>query len=625
MLRSQTLLTAVFASLLSIVSLLPAQEVNIYLPPGDSGPNQALLKSRLLKGARSIQMAAPSSPLAKGAVVGTWKVLVILIDFPDYPWTRTDDPNFFNDSLFFEPSYYRDMLFSLGTFADPLSSSEYTGSLRDFYLENSYGRFDVDGVVTRWYRAQNDLAYYANPDGQPNTGDEYGFGTYPNNAQRLVEEAVAAADSAVDFALFDNDGDGWVESLFVVHAGPAAEELYTTNYPVHWDYLWSHKFAITAQKRDGVWISTYALQPQDGTIGVFSHEFGHILGLPDYYDTDRTSEGIGEWGLMGSGGWCHESGDRYGTSPAHFTAYSKSRLRWLVPKIVTSPLYDVTIPPVEVEPVAYRLWRDTLQGSEYFLIENRQNIGFDRGLTRRQKDFGLENAAGLLIYHIDEKARQTRDDHRVIDVEEASPWFGGDPGSVIEHLDLRRDLSQYQFLNRGNRGDNGDPWPGYSQLNADLTDFLGERDRIVFDDNSVPSAKDYDDLPTGVRIANIRLEGLNVRADLVVPVTTAVSEPVQAIPNQFALSASHPNPMSQTTQIELHIPAEVATTAVEVSIYDVTGRRVRVLVREALSPGSHRLLWDGRDDHGALLPNGVYYYQATAGRQRVARKLLLLR
>lgn len=620
-----------FRSTLVALLLLPifhlqAQEICIYLPPGRTGPDQALLKRRFLKGARPVEPGPPGSAVSQGGVEGSWNLLVILIDFPDYPWTNTEDPNFANDSLTYIPDFYREMLFSKGTFGAPGSASPYTGSMRDFYLENSYGRFEVVGVVTRWYRAENHLSYYANPDGEANTGDEYGLGSYPHNAQRLVEEAVAAADSTVDFSLFDNDGDGWVESVFVVHAGPAAEQLYTNRYDDHWNYLWSHQYAIASQDRDGVRLSTYTLQPQNGTIGVFCHEFGHALGLRDYYDTDRSSEGIGEWGLMGSGGWCHERGDALGSSPAHFTAYSKAKLGWLEPIGVQAPMADVVIPPVEVEPVAYRLWREPSSGPEYFLVENRQALGFDRGLTRRQKDFSLQNPAGLLIYHIDERARQSNDARREIDVEEASPWFGSEPGLVIEHLDLRRDLSLYRFLNHGNRGDDGDPWPGYSQMNPELIDFAGPRDRATFDDNSIPSAAGYDGAPTGVKVANIRLDGLNVRADLIVPVATAVEDlPTAEIPSRFTLSPSHPNPMSHATTIELHVPSVGGDQIVEVGIYDITGRRVRVLAQARFSPGAHRLTWDGRDESGRLLPDGLYVYRARAGRTAAARKLLLVR
>ncbi len=625
--RLHRCLTALCACLLFVPLSLQAQDVCVYQPPGATAADVSLLKPRLLKQVQSLGVAPPATPLSKGPITGTWNLLVILIDFPDYPWDETGDPNFFNDSLAYTPSYFGDMLFSLNSFADPFSSSDYTGSMRDYYLENSYGQFDIRGVVTRWYRAEHNLSYYTNPDGNPNTGDEYGFGTYPNNAQRLVEEAVAAADSTVDFALFDNDGDGWVESLFVVHAGPSAEELYTINYDAHWNYLWSHKSAIQTQRRDGVWLFGYTLEPENGRIGVFSHEFGHVLGLPDYYDTDNSSEGIGEWGLMASGGWCHSPGDRVGTGPAHFSAYSKKQLGWLQPRWVTASMDDVEIPPVEVEPVAYRLWRDGAEGPEYFLLENRQTIGFDRGLTRRQVELGLQPAAGLLIYHIDEEARQANDRHRQIDVEEASPWFETDGGLVLEQLDLRRDLTKYQFLNQGNRGDNGDPWPGYSRFAAELTDFVGARDRTVFDDSTVPSARDYLGEPTGVRVANIRLVGLAVRADLIVPGPTEVVQAPSsaAIPEQFSLSTPYPNPMGRTGHIDLGIPSRPRPGLVEVAVYDILGRRVRLLLHRVMAPGVTRLAWDGLDESGVPLPNGIYFYQATAGQTRITRKLLLVR
>jgi hypothetical protein len=84
--------------------------------------------------------------------------------------------------------------------------------------------------------------------------------------------------------------------------------------------------------------------------------------------------------------------------------------------------------------VAYRLWRDGQQGGEYFLLENRQNIGFDAGLTRRQKDFDFLDANGLIIYHIDNRGVQRNEKRRLIDVEEASPYFSDN--QTVEQLDL---------------------------------------------------------------------------------------------------------------------------------------------------------------------------------------------
>ncbi|MFQ5753029.1 MAG: M6 family metalloprotease domain-containing protein, partial [bacterium] len=460
-------------------------------PAGPPGPrNEATLQILKQSTAFRTEKSEPSQRILKGQASGTWQALVILIDFPDYPWNHQDDINFLNDDSLYTAGHFNEMLFSSGTYKDPNSLSDYTGSMRDFYLENSYGMFELMGVTTIWHTASQPLAFYANNDGFSNTSDDYGLGPYPHNAQRLVEEAVQLADSSVDFSRFDNNSDGFVDALFVVHAGPGAEEIYTENFSAHYQYLWSHKSAIKPDTLDGVRVSGYTLEPENGTIGVFCHEFGHALGLPDLYDTDGSSEGIGEWGLMSGGGWCHRQGDQLGTSPAHFTAWSKARLGWLQPIPVTENMRQVEIPPVELQPVAYRLWSNGQNGGEYFLLENRQNVGFDAGLTRRQKDFNLPDAHGLIIYHIDNRGRQNDESRRFIDVEEASPYFLD--SLAIEQLDLERIMPRHEFLFNGNRGDNGDPFPGYRLINTIATDYIGHRDVTVFDEHSIPNSNDND-------------------------------------------------------------------------------------------------------------------------------------
>ncbi|MFQ5865251.1 MAG: M6 family metalloprotease domain-containing protein [bacterium] len=572
------------------------------------------------------EISQPSEKVLKGQARGLWNALIILIDFPDYRWDHQSDPNFPNADSIYTLEHFNEMLFSLDTYKDPYSLSDTTGSMRDFYLENSYGQFDLQGVTTAWYTASQPLSFYANNDSINGSTDDYGLGPYPHNAQRLVEEAVQSADPDVDFSEFDNNGDGFVDALFVVHAGPGAEEIYSQNFPEHYNYLWSNKFLITADTLDGVLVSDYTLEPENGTIGVFCHEFGHELGLPDLYDTDGSSEGLGEWGLMGSGGWCHRAGDQLGTSPAHFSAWSKARLGWLEPINVTENLTHQVVPPVESNPVAYRLWRDGEVGGEYFLLENRQNIGFDVGLTRRQKDFDFLDANGLIIYHVDNQGNQGNESRRLIDVEEASPYFSED--QITEQLDLVRYIPFHQLLFNGNRGDNGDPFPGYSQINEDTTDFVGPRDRTVFDDSSIPNSNDNDGFPTFVSVSNIQIDGENIIADLTISPVTLVRDYSDTgsllQPLNFELAQNYPNPFNPTTKIQFTVPnfAQNGTT-VQINIYNTAGQLVRTLVDEIKQPGVHTVTWDGTDNKNEKLASGIYVYQLKAAQFTQAKKMIL--
>ncbi len=596
-------------------------------PAGPPGPmNEVTLQ--LLQTSRPLigEVSEPNHLVQKGQARGTWQALVILIDFPDYRWNHQSDPNFSNQDTLYTTEHFNEMLFSLGTYKDPKSQSNYTGSMRDFYLENSYGQFELTGTTTVWYTASQPLSYYANHDGINGTSDDNGFGPYPFNARRLVEEAVRLADADVDYSQFDNSGDGFVDALFVVHAGPGAEQIYTQNFPDHFNYLWSHKFAIPSLMLDGVRVSGYTLEPENGTIGVFCHEFGHELGLPDLYDTDGSSEGIGEWCLMSSGGWCYRSGDRLGTCPAHFSSWSKDRLGWLEPINITENLGGLEILPLATGPVAYRLWRNGEIGSEYFLIENRQPIGFDAGLTRRQKDFNLPDAFGLIVFHIDNLGNQSFDRRRVIDVEEASPFLQGN--HYIQQLDLQRLPPQHQFLFNGNRGDNGDPFPGFSLVNTEATDYLGERDLNEFSENSIPNSHDNNGVPTGVVVSNIHQVEENIVVDVVINNVTAVDEDASPtpLPTHFALAQNYPNPFNPSTQIRFSIPlSATGGVKVEIGIYNLRGELIRTFFHEQMFPGIYRVVWDGTNAHGRPVASGMYVYRLKTELFSEARKMVLLR
>lgn len=232
---------------------------------------------------------------------------------------------------------------------------------------------------------------------------------------------------------------------------------------------------------DGMTFSAYSMEPEfwnapgDMTMGVFCHEYGHVLGLPDLYDINPISvgEGIGWWGLMGSGSWNGPPSSR-GSRPAHLCAWSKVELDWVTPTVISENQIGVNIPNVENNQSIYRLWTDGTMGNEYFLVENRQKILFDDFLP----------GECLLIYHVDDSVpKQNNPAHYKVDVEQADGNF---------------DLN-----NGNNRGDTGDPWPGSSG-------------KTTFDDNSTPNSRDYNGNETLVAVKNISDCGPTMTADLYV-------------------------------------------------------------------------------------------------------------
>lgn len=426
-------------SLLLLVGLIPAHLQAVSLSP--ELVNRLRSEGRLEEWTaradrareKGIWEASANPPmLSKSPLTGqtdTVRAIVILVDFDDNLHTRN-------------VGEFDTLLFSKG-FILP------TGSMRDFYWENSYQGFEVIGDVVGWYRMPQSYVYYTCTVG------ENGFGTYPYNVQKLVEDAVSAADPYVDFADYDRDGNGFVDAIFVVHAGPGAEE---TGNDCH---IWSHRWVTNGYVyADGVKVYDYSMEPERRAggalvdIGVFCHEFGHVLGLPDLYDTDYSSSGLGRWSLMAGGSW-----NNSGRTPAHFDAWSKYKLGFLSVDRLISNQANVEIPQVETSPVAYRLWTSGGLGVQYFLVENRQRTGFDTYIP----------GEGLLIYHVDEaKGGNTQE------------WCPDGPASM--HYKVALEQADGSFGLEGcyggaNSGDGGDPFPGSQGKRAfDDTTALGSRD-----------------------------------------------------------------------------------------------------------------------------------------------------
>jgi len=390
----------------------------------------------------------------------TLNVAVILTDFADNEADRDNYPQ----------EHYLEMLFSVDEYE--------TGSMRDFYLENSNGEVSIVGEVAGWYRMPQTYAYYCN--------HRYGLGVYPRNAQKLAADAILAADDDLDYSEFDNDDDGVVEAVFIVFAGSGAEED-----PDNSDLIWSHAWTTRGlDELDGVRFRKYSAVPEDGRIGVYGHELGHAMfGLPDLYDTEYESAGIGFWSMMSYGSW----GDD-GRRPLHFDAWCKLQLGWVNPRMLE---YDTefSLLPVEQFQQVIVLWNPEARGDEYFLIENRQRIGFDGEIL----------GEGLLVYHVDEN--EDDNDH---------PWWPNNEGFnhnlvALEQADGRWDLETFE-----NDADDGDPFPG-------------SEDNHTFDANSEPGSRDYQNEETGIAILEIDVGEHGIQSHWQVGVEAEIVEQVIAL------------------------------------------------------------------------------------------------
>jgi immune inhibitor A len=225
--------------------------------------------------------------------------------------------------------------------------------------------------------------------------------------------------------------------------------------------IWSHKWVLpTPFRNQGVSVFAYSTEPEDGRLGVFCHEFGHVLGLPDLYDTTYRSEGVGTWCLMGGGSW---GGN--GNNPTRMSCWCLSRLGWITPTVVKQTR-TLNLPPLAADKKAcYRVWSKGKPGPEYFLLEHREKKGQDSALS----------TGGLALWHIDE--RQSGNTN-------PSSYLVG-----LVQADGKRDLER-----AANRGDAGDVFPGSARVTA-------------VSDSTTPNLRSNSGASTGLRLSGIKLTG----------------------------------------------------------------------------------------------------------------------
>jgi immune inhibitor A len=369
---------------------------------------------------------------------------------------------------------------------DHLVFSDSAATVKDYYKQVSYSTLDIVTVnlpsSIGWVTAPQTYAYYVN--------GQNGFGSYPQNAQRLVEDVVNAVSSVVDFSKYDNDHDGYVDALFIAHAGPGAEFTGSNND------IWSHSWTTyTPLLHNGVYVYHYAMAPEywltpgDMTCGVYCHELGHALfGLPDLYDTDYSSEGLGDWSLMAGGSWNGATG--MGESPSLPDAWCRYQMGFVTPTNLTSNVAGKQIRDAELNNVVYRLWTNGYVSNEYFLLENREKVGYDRYLP----------GSGLLIYHVDESVTTENEDE----------WYPGHTTSGHYLVALEQADGLFDLEKDVNRGDSGDPYPGSSENRN-------------FSPLTVPGSRDYYGNNTYVKVEHISDPDSVMQADLSV---SLVNSPV---------------------------------------------------------------------------------------------------
>lgn len=359
-----------------------------------------------------------------------------------------------------------------------------SGSVQNYYETVSYGNYSVapapETDVNLGGLINDGIISVTLPYAHPNTG-----GTVDDRNRTIVRDALMAANPYVDFAQFDTDGDGMISAtelhLVVIVAG--AERSYSSSPCA--SSVWAHRWGLggsfppplldgksvgRSYTQFGEWHCAGSLSSgHEATIGVIVHELGHDIGLPDLYDTDDSSQGIGDWSVMASGSW---NGTFFaGDSPAHFDPWCKYFEGWINPTLVGATLVNQPIAQSATAADFYQLLSGAPDGGEYFLVENRQRVNYDAGLP----------GSGLLIWHIDASRPGN-----------TAECYPGGPSCVVTHykVGLVQADNQFNLEKNQNLGDGGDPWPGAAN-------------NVSFNGSSAPDSNLYGGVPSGISVTAI--------------------------------------------------------------------------------------------------------------------------
>lgn len=336
----------------------------------------------------------------------TQNLIVIMVDFNNVVFTYT--PESFQ-SLFFSSS---------------------TKSVADYYDEVSYGKFQVVPATDTYGMTAGIIGWLRLNQNHPDCESLIDSTTC---YEALVSNSIKAADPYINFSSFDSNGDNSItpDELSIIIIAAGYEEAYgTASGPGVWAHNWRLSVPLTL---DGKSVKDYAMfgEKQDShqaTIGVMVHELGHLmLDLPDLYDIEGNSSGIGYFDLMSKGAWCKSASDNYsGQTPVHLSAWSKEYAGFVTPTVTTDQK-GVSFPSVSASS-AVIVKAPTQNANEYFLIENRYMSGYDSGLQGCLNGSPTEGG-GLAIWHIDKSLLNdgcitwnncnANKKHRLVDLEEA--------------------------------------------------------------------------------------------------------------------------------------------------------------------------------------------------------------
>ena len=316
---------------------------------------------RMAASKRVAQAALPLNIAPRG--------LVILVNFQDVKFTTSKAEM---DSMLTGENYSRSYSYKYNLRTYKITSE---GSARKYFYDSSNGQynpqFDVVGPVT----VSQNVSYYGGNDRNGND----------KNPGKMVAEACRLVDDSVDFSLYDNNGDSYVDFVYVIYAGYGEADGGAAST------IWPHQYYVSMYeyvRLDNKIIDLYACgneldnhSKKHTGIGTFCHEFSHVLGLPDMYETtgDGTHKTLGQWDILDYGPYNND-----GNTPPTYSAYERFFMGWLEPRLITEP-ENVTLGELQSSNEAllisatdqHNLVGNNPNPTTFYLLENRQQTGWD--------------------------------------------------------------------------------------------------------------------------------------------------------------------------------------------------------------------------------------------------------
>jgi M6 family metalloprotease-like protein len=421
---------------------------------------------------------------------GEVRGLAILVEFTDQKFTLSDPQQYFYDLLNKEG----------------FSENGATGSARDYFVDASLGQFvptfDVVGPVT----LPHDMEYYG---GNDKWGED-------QRVEYLAIDAADLVDDFVDFTKYDVNNDGYIDNVYIFYAGYGESDrsdLPNTVWPQSWDLS---EAGNTIYRHDGLILEHFACSNEiqssnlpDG-IGTFVHEFSHVIGLPDLYNTVATSASYTPyyWSVLDIGCYLNDS-----NTPPTYSSYERNAMSWVEPKLITGAT-SITLNPFDTSNECCLVQTDT--ESEFYLFENRQQTGWDSYLPGH----------GMVIWHIDF-------DQKIWD------------NNVVNNTKSRQHVDIVEANN--NPAGSKTAMAGYS--------WPGTSNKTTFSSTTTPAFKDWNSKAIELPITNIKEKSGVITFD-VAGGTFDVSKPTNLIASDIT-----------ATSFKLSWSDVDKATAYEVSVY----------------------------------------------------------